>query len=76
LIPENHLRKQNIIKSNITKIEYIIEYLNNSINENSDKIEKELEEKYKDEIDNLKTYIPDNKLLDICSTAMKTKMCK
>jgi hypothetical protein len=53
----------------ITQIEYILEYLNHTDDE-SDNIEKELEEKYKDEIDNLKIshYI---NLLDKCFTTMK-----
>jgi hypothetical protein len=39
----------------ITQIEYIIEYLNhNNDDEDSDNIEKELKEKYKEDIDNLK----------------------
>jgi hypothetical protein len=59
----------------ITQIEYIIGYLNNCDDE-SDYIEKELEEKYKDEIDNLKTYSHDFILLDKCFTTMKTHMEK
>jgi hypothetical protein len=59
----------------INQIECIIEYLNNSIDDNSDNIEKELEEKYKEEIDNLKI-AHDSNLLDKCFTTMKTKMEK
>jgi hypothetical protein len=58
----------------ITQIEYILEYLNNTEVE-SDNIEKELEEKYKDEIDNLKVF-HDTNLLYKCFTTMKTKMEK
>jgi hypothetical protein len=60
----------------LTQIEYILEYLNNSDDEiESDNIEKELEEKNKDEIDNLKI-AHDCNLLDKCFTVMKTKMEK
>jgi hypothetical protein len=58
-----------------TQIEYILEYLNNNSDED-DNIEKELEERYKDEIDNLKTYSLDFNLLDKCFKTMKTKMEK
>jgi hypothetical protein len=59
----------------ITQIEYIIQYLNNRDDEIDDNIEKELEEKYKDEIDNLKTS-HDINLLDKCFTKYKSKMKK
>jgi hypothetical protein len=59
----------------ITQIEYILEYLNNT-DDDSFNIEKELEEKDKDEIDNLKKYSHYFKLLDKCFTTMKTKMNK
>jgi transcription termination factor NusB len=61
------------IETIINQIEYILEYLNSSIDkidDNSDNIEKELEEKYKDEIDNLKT-CHNAILLDKCFTTMK-----
>jgi ABC-type transporter Mla subunit MlaD len=54
----------------INQIEYIIKYLNNrddEIDDNSDNI-KELEEKYKEDIDNLKTFSHGINLLDKCFT--------
>jgi hypothetical protein len=54
----------------ITQIEYIIEYFKNE----DDNMEKELEERYKNKIDNLKMYSHNFKLLDKCITTMKTKM--
>jgi hypothetical protein len=58
----------------ISHIEYILEYLNN-IEVESENIEKKLEEKYKEEIYNLKE-THDCNLLDKCFTTMKTKMEK
>jgi hypothetical protein len=60
IIDENH------VDISITQIEYIIEYLNNS-SDDSENIEKELEEKYKEEINNLNTF-HDINLLDKCFT--------
>jgi hypothetical protein len=48
-----------------------LQEINNGIEDN---IEKELEEKYKNEINNLKPGHHDFQLLDKCFTTMKTKM--
>jgi uncharacterized membrane protein len=56
----------------ITKIEHIIEDLNHIYDE-SDNIEKDLEERYKDEIDNLKTFCHDINLREKCFTSRKSK---
>jgi hypothetical protein len=69
VIEINTKDKEDII---ITHIEHFLEYLNQTSDE-SDNIEKELEEKYKEEIDNLKAYTHNFHLLDKCFTTMKTK---
>jgi hypothetical protein len=71
MIEINHKDQEDTI---INQIEYIIEYLNSS-NDNSNTIEKELEEKHKDTFDYLKE-THDINLLDKCFTTMKSKMEK
>jgi hypothetical protein len=74
IIEINNKDQEDII---INQIEYILEYLNNSIDDidNSDTIEKELEEKHKDGIEYLKEN-HDFNLLNKTFTTMKLKMEK